>query len=209
MNTIPCSIEYWTFLFSDITVKKNQLIDTIATIDKEYEVAFDFYPIEFSRKSQTSGKSNLIHFTVDGEKNRGNPGVPSKWRNCGNGKYCVHGGSIPAVSVDSAQYGWATRTSHIERRLYITSDLDINSQGHEYYFHQTPTIPVRQWASIKISQTKNAKGQYIFEVRVNGKTTESVVNPIPRVYHNVKVFASNPWYHPAEGYIRNFYYGGR
>ena len=45
--------------------------------------------------------------------------------------------------------------------------------------------------------------KYFYKVIVDGKELGKVVNPSSRVYKNVKVYITDPWYKPFKGSIRN------
>ena len=65
-----------------------------------------------------------------------------------------------------------------------------------------PSFSTGEWISIEIGQTKNSF-EYRYNIKVNGKLLQSVVNTDPEDFPNVKVYVSDPWYPALNGYIRN------
>ena len=62
--------------------------------------------------------------------------------------------------------------------------------------------PIVEWTRIEVGQQRE-NGEYRFYISINGKETHSVRNNHPREFHDVKVYASNPWYTAQPGSIRN------
>ena len=48
--------------------------------------------------------------------------------------------------------------------------------------------------------------QYLFQIVVDGLTVLEVENSQPAEFEQVQVFASDPWYPPLNGKIKNFQY---
>ena len=76
----------------------------------------------------------------------------------------------------------------------------VNEENSGYitpYTHRTG-----EWISIEIGQTKHLS-EYRYNIKINGNLLRSVVNKYPQDFPNVKVYASDDWYTPSPGYIRN------
>ena len=75
--------------------------------------------------------------------------------------------------------------------------------GNNCFLDETP-LPTTYFSNIKIMQTWNVKTlKYVYNVYVNGDLKRSVVNNDPRIYTNVRLYASNPWHPPAGATLRN------
>ena len=71
------------------------------------------------------------------------------------------------------------------------------------FLDETP-LPTTYFSNIKIMQTWNVKTlKYTYNVFVNDELKSSITNKKPRVYTNVRLYASNPWYQPAGATLRN------
>ena len=70
---------------------------------------------------------------------------------------------------------------------------------------ESSALALKQWTSVKISQTSNAAGNVEFVVKVQDKVIHSEVLSKPREFHDVNVFAGNPWYPAADAMIKNLY----
>ena len=57
---------------------------------------------------------------------------------------------------------------------------------------------------IEIHQRYVSRGDYRYFIKVDGIEVHSVINTDARQFYNVKVYASNPWYDEANGFISNF-----
>ena len=65
-------------------------------------------------------------------------------------------------------------------------------------------VPLHQWTTIEMTQRKQASsGDYLFIAKIGNVVLGPVMNKSPRTYRNVKVYASNPWHPPPQGFIRN------
>ena len=64
-------------------------------------------------------------------------------------------------------------------------------------------IPTNTWMEFKLSQKKLTDGSYIFEYVLDNNIIDSVVNNQAADFTDVKVYASDPWYPPFSGSLRN------
>ena len=87
--------------------------------------------------------------------------------------------------------------------LWICSDVNenINSCWHKKSMH------THTWTSIQIKQT-SASLSYTYQVLIDGEVKHEVINKSPRVFRNVKLYVSNPWYPAQEGLIKDLEYSG-
>ncbi|XP_065651871.1 uncharacterized protein LOC136079651 isoform X2 [Hydra vulgaris] len=99
---------------------------------------------------------------------------------------CFYGCRIPSVFIEPAG------------ELYISSAINDNYD----YVVRTSKIPLNQWSSIQISQTQSS-GSYIYTVYLNGQTITSVFNLKPQIFPNVNVYATDPWWNGAVGFIKD------
>ncbi|XP_065651877.1 uncharacterized protein LOC105847418 isoform X5 [Hydra vulgaris] len=99
---------------------------------------------------------------------------------------CFYGCRIPSVFIESTG------------ELYISSAINDNYD----YVVRTSKIPLNQWSSIQISQTQSS-GSYIYTVYLNGQTITSVFNLKPQIFPNVNVYATDPWWNGAVGFIKD------
>jgi len=57
-----------------------------------------------------------------------------------------------------------------------------------------------------IVEQKVISGKYIYRIFINGKVVYSIENTHPSYFYNVNVFASDPWYFPADALVSNLKY---
>ena len=109
---------------------------------------------------------------------------------------CGYGERIPAV--------WLIRNE-----LHIA--FAINGNGN---YNKNFRIERKAWTKIRISQKQLrlskryissrriiSKG-YLYEIEV-GKVKHTIINTRPEEFTNVKLYASDPWFGPFNGTIRN------
>ena len=120
-------------------------------------------------------------------------GLDSGWTNIfhamtGGGTCCKIGKRIPAIFV----YDQSTR-------IHVCTS--INDNGNHYF---DKTIPMGEFTNFVIRQALRHDGKYHFSLFINGKLINSVINDKPRVFNDVKVYASNRFYKASNAIIRNF-----
>ena len=74
--------------------------------------------------------------------------------------------------------------------------------GGSYVLTPTP-LPTNQWTKVKITQVNPVQDDYKYELSINDEPFHSQMHTAAKEYTNVKVYASNPWYNPAQASIRN------
>ena len=105
-----------------------------------------------------------------------------------NNKY---GNRIPAV--------W---TIPGKTSLHFCSAINGNKNK---YFNSRP-IKLNRFVKIRIEQKYVKPKHHRYSVYLNGKRIYTVINKVARVFKNVKIYAGDPWYNPAKGFITNFNY---
>ena len=82
-------------------------------------------------------------------------------------------------------------------RLHICGSVN----GKSNYCVNSKPLQKNKWANVRIVNSK-VGSTYWYTVYVNGKQITKSKNPTARVYKNVKIYVSDPWYVPAQGFIR-------
>ncbi|XP_065661527.1 uncharacterized protein LOC105843664 isoform X4 [Hydra vulgaris] len=75
--------------------------------------------------------------------------------------------------------------------------------GYRDYITLINSLPLNTWSSIRISQIRVA-GVYTYSVNFNGNIIKSVENTLPQSFQNPFLFAADPWYDSADGFIKDF-----
>ena len=113
----------------------------------------------------------------------------SVFRGTIGGNYKDHGDRIPAILFK--------RSSN---KLIFCSSINDNAN----YVTRIPIeLPVNKWSKIVVQQIQKNDLKYHYEIFINGKKKLSIVNEKPRSFNNVKYFASDPFYKPADAMIKN------
>ena len=87
----------------------------------------------------------------------------------------------------------------VTQLLYISSAIN-GEVDHSVDFKNV--TPFSQWTNITIVQ-ELVNGSYWFSVYVNGTLQSSLQNTDVRDFHNVTVYACDPWHKKLPGFIRN------
>ena len=124
------------------------------------------------------GCHNVLHFTIGGNSGKSGYRHPAVW-------FCDDGDSK-------------------SRGMHIVSDVS----GNVNYAINTQRVPVQKWTSVDIKQIRNDDGVFLYEIIIDGKVVHSKVNPLPKTFHQVSLYVSDPWYTAQPGYIKDLYYGG-
>ena len=64
-------------------------------------------------------------------------------------------------------------------------------------------VPLRKWIALKVSQERVGNDFYL-HTYINGELVDEILNPEPREFSNLTVWASDPHHQEANGLIRNF-----
>ena len=77
--------------------------------------------------------------------------------------------------------------------------------GNRYYCYTLAAIPLNKETTIRVQQVQSPENHlYYYEIFINDKRIHNDLNKNPRVFHNVKYYASDPWYPPAFATIKDF-----
>ena len=87
------------------------------------------------------------------------------------------GSRIPAVFVDP------------DKRFHICSHVNGNTNYYQDYNYE-----LNKEYHFEISQLKNANGEAIYRIKVNGVTFHEIVNTTPLKFKDVKLYLSDPWF---------------
>ena len=93
----------------------------------------------------------------------------------------------------------AVFTNPNSKALYFTSSVNGNA---DYVIEST--INLNENYYIEIHQRYVSRGDYRYFIKVNGTEIHSVINSNAQQFYNVNVYASDPWYVKANGFISNF-----
>ena len=83
-------------------------------------------------------------------------------------------------------------------RLHICGSV----KGNYNYCANSQVVAKNKWINVRIVNKKEGS-TYWYTVYVNGRQIARTDNPSSRIYKNVKVYATDPWYRPFQGKIQN------
>ena len=121
-----------------------------------------------------SGWSSLIHLTIDGDHGKYGERNPAIF---------VYGSSPPFLTVASAVNG------------------NVNEHKNYTGINGIVGISTNIWIKITVAQ-KLEHEYYNYTVKIDNNLIYSAENKEPVDLTDVKVYASDPWYVPLNGYIR-------
>ena len=133
----------------------------------------------FTAKKFSPGWHNILHFTTGDDI--GKPGS-----------------RIPAVWMHN------TKGNENAKPLFICSDVDATIAANTHCWTSQP-IPINTPTQIQIRQTSERLA-YTYQILIDGKLWVEQLNNNARVFHNVSLYASDPWYPAQDGEIRNLEY---
>ena len=117
----------------------------------------------------------------------------------------LHFTSLEGGYANSGKYGSrAPAIFPLGKTWYIASPVSGNSN----YYKNMPVIKTNEWSTFMIKQSLE-NGKYIYRVFVNGKKIDERVNTQPREFHELKVYAGDPWYVAQPGFVKNVYMCGK
>ena len=130
----------------------------------------------FAAYKFSSGWHNILHFTTGDDI--GSPGsrIPAVWMHMSKG-------------------------DEKEKPILISSDVSGNSN----YCWTSKSIPVNAIIQIQIRQIREGS-TYIYQILIDGEVHHEVINRQPRVFRDVKLYASDPWHAAQKGEIDNLEY---
>ena len=86
-------------------------------------------------------------------------------------------------------------------KLYICTGLN----GDKDYCFTSEALPLNQWTAVVIKQ-EFVDSKYMYSIQINGVEVHSAENQNARRYEKVKVYASDDFKDPANGFIRDLTY---
>nr|XP_047144773.1 uncharacterized protein LOC105843460 [Hydra vulgaris] len=98
-----------------------------------------------------------------------------------------------------------TTLSYLDKTFSISFMLKPMSNrvnGDIDYAFITQPLSLNAWSSLLISQTE-LDGIYTYTVYLNDQIIRNDINYQPRIFKDVKVYASDPWSDVFDGYIKN------
>ena len=178
--------------FNDGEIKMGRMVTVLPVIHPIYKLSLEFYVVS------TSGASwnNLLHFTKETENGHG----PSAVRGPG-------GAWIPGHGCEHRQFAlWVSPIEGDSSHLNTYISACVNGAGSILL----PNVGKNRWNSLEIGQyasrTETTDIVHHHYVRLNGEIIHEEVNLMPRTFHDVNVYVSNPWFPAAYGFIRLFRY---
>ena len=63
-------------------------------------------------------------------------------------------------------------------------------------------VTLNTWIKIVVKQAL-VNGDYVYSIHLNGKEIHKVTNTQPKEFHNVRVYAADPWNEALPEKIRN------
>ena len=170
--------------FNDGEIAMGRMVTVLPVIHPTYKLSLEFYVVSTSagRPPTSSGATwnNLFHFTKETE----------------NGHSCEHRQFalwVSPIEGDSSQLN-----------TYISAC--VNGVGSILL----PNVAKDRWNSLEFGQyasrTETTDIVHHHYVRLNGEIIHEEINLMPRTFHDVNVYVSNPWFSAAYGFIRLFRY---
>ncbi|XP_047146664.1 uncharacterized protein LOC124819252 [Hydra vulgaris] len=108
------------------------------------------------------------------------------------------------VGNDLSNYGdrtpglWFQQHDSNFTLLHIAVPINENPNRQIYI----DALPLNVWTNVVISQQR-VDSKYVLTIALNKTNVLFINNNKPRTFKNVKVFASDPWYPPHNGSIKN------
>ena len=88
--------------------------------------------------------------------------------------------------------------------FFHTNSLHIcGTVGGNSNYCRNYNLPQNRWANVRIVNSRGGRGYTWYSIYVNGRRILRVKNTNPRVYRNVRVYTTDPWYRPFTGVIKN------
>ena len=96
------------------------------------------------------------------------------------------------VNSNNDQYGYRTPAvfvSHIYKKFQIANA--VNGNKNDYF---DAPVQLNQKYHVEIHQRYISQGDYHYLGKVDGVEIYSKINNDTRMFYNVKIYASDPWY---------------
>ena len=120
-------------------------------------------------------------------------GIVSRWANI------IHA----TLGRDNKRYGdrnpavWFRPNT---RRLHICSAVS----GNKNRCYNSASLPKNKFTRVLIRQIQKRDFKYHYQIFINGRKRLDVINRRPRIFKNVKYYATDPWYTAANAQLRSF-----
>ena len=112
--------------------------------------------------------------------------------------------NILHLTTGSNQFHYGSRTPAVfgnggsNPYLNVVSAINGNKNTRKTF-----DIATNKWIKVELSQNKNKDGSYLFEWVMDNVVVWSITNNQAEDFYNVNVYASNRWYEPFDGALRN------
>ena len=121
-------------------------------------------------------------------------------------KYIIGSGGWTSVlhltiGGDNVEHGDMTPGIFLEKGEALSIWSSVN-ENHRYSSQGLELPPIGNWTKIEVGQ-REEDGEFTFYISIDAKEVLSAKNNKPREFHDVKVYASDPWYTAQPGSIRN------
>ena len=156
-------------------LSKNKVIKEKMNFGKEWLVSLEYKPN--MQAPPNAGWKNIIHFTTGGDGWINDKGV------CGS--------RYPAIWVDG----------NTNDKLHVTSCVNNDAN-----YTQFPKIEDK-WNTIVIGQRKRVDPagteRFYYFIKINEVIIHETINSNPKEITGLLVYASDPWYVPGHGCLKN------
>ena len=160
----------------ETVLSQNNLIGTIPTLYKDYEITLEVNPT-----TPSNGK-NIIQLSSTGD-------------DC-----CNLGDRIPGIWFHYDN----EHLPYDNSKLVISIYNSISGDGNRVVYEGVPKDrTLNQWTKIKIKQSIQSDSTYLYELSINGRGYHYETNTSPEEFSNVLIYAANPFYDAAPASIRN------
>uniref|UniRef100_A0A7M5UCP6 Uncharacterized protein n=2 Tax=Clytia hemisphaerica TaxID=252671 RepID=A0A7M5UCP6_9CNID len=87
------------------------------------------------------------------------------------------------------------------RKLHICHAINNN---HNYCFNTPNHVPFNKYTNVQIAQIYETDyKRYRYITLINRIRRFSIINNTPRVFHDVRLWGSDPWHNAADAFIKN------
>ena len=87
----------------------------------------------------------------------------------------------------------------------LTPFICSSVNGNKYYCYTMAALSLNEETTIQVQQIQSPENfLYYYSIYINGKLIKHEINTKPQIFKNVKYYAGDPWYEPANATIKNF-----
>ncbi|XP_066913880.1 uncharacterized protein [Clytia hemisphaerica] len=88
--------------------------------------------------------------------------------------------------------------------LHICSAVN----GNKNFCYNSKPLAQGKYTTVLVRQVKQVKGnKYLYQIYINGRRVMNKINKDPRVFKNVKLYRSDPWYPATKACVKSFIFG--